>query len=323
VTTNPEPLRVTIVAKPIKEARDDLIDGIVDTLKKRGVVPFHAASVRDIDFKILDKIVEKNPERLLSVQVIGHAISGQLYLGAHWMTQDERTEKAKKPPFFLLDTDPEALGLLARYAGHLADITLVGCNVGSVSAFGYAINGRTLTYTLAELLRCTTRGADDQVTPDEFDDHGVYSPSTIHRKPTGWRWRESHPPEWLPGTPGVTPPQDHAARELQIIEVTNTVLPVQNRHWPRKLPDPITIDARRIRDPLYEPRFAVPEVTVTLRDGHGSHVGELLDGGRYVKIGREFYTIDQRDQVSKQISKQLTSVLWRPDRNSPRDLETD
>jgi hypothetical protein len=318
VTTHLEPLRVTIVATPREEdvAQNELVDAILDTMRERGVQVHRATSVRDIAFPILDDLVRNNPGRLLSVQIIGHAISGQLFLGASWMTPQERQRLAKKFPFYILDTDPESLGLLARYAGHLADVTLVGCNVGSVSSYGYAINGRTLTFTLAELFRCTVRGADDQVHPDEFDDDGVYSPDTIHRRPTGWRWRDTEPPEWLPGTRGVTLDPDHEARELQLVEITGTQLPVQNREWPRKLPVPIRLQARRIRKSLHEPQFAVPEVAVTVRDNHGSHPGDLLDGGRYLKIRREFYTIEQNDEISKQ----LTSILWVPEMKG-RDVD--
>jgi hypothetical protein len=74
---------------------------------------------------------------------------------------------------------------------------LVGCNIGSANSVGYPINGRTLTYTLAELLHCTVLGADDVVGPDEFDDRGWYAPRDTRRSPKGWRWVEAAPPVWM------------------------------------------------------------------------------------------------------------------------------
>jgi hypothetical protein len=86
--------------------------------------------------------------------------------------------------------------LLSKHAGKISELMLVGCNIGSANAVGYPINGRTLTYTLAELLRSTVLGADDVVGPDEFDERGWYAPRANRRTPKGWRWVEAAPPVW-------------------------------------------------------------------------------------------------------------------------------
>lgn len=309
-----EPLLVSIISAPPKGVPDqgnELIGKITTLFRERGVPLLPAASVLAIDLH-LEKLTDENPGKLLSVQLIGHAMSGQLYLGASWMPNNEIRSG---PPFYILDTNPAALGLLSKYAGHLADLTLVGCDIGSTSSYGYAINGRTLTYTLAEVLQCPVRGADDQVSFDEFNDQGVYAPATIHRKPTGWKWSVENPPEWMPGSHGVPPVADTAIRKLKLIAVTNTRLPVPNRKLPRELPAPIKLSGRKLRDPHSHPRFALPEVTVVVQDADNSrHHAELLSGGRYLKLANDYYVIDQ----NAELSMGLTRCLWSRDPAYPQ-----
>jgi hypothetical protein len=196
------PERVSFLAGPPPEVRGAIANAFVDAayatlLAKQ--VPGHcvlrACSVRDLDVQ-LAAIVPKHGAHKVRLQIIGHSVSGMLSLGASWLTDDELMTRGFAFPYYVLDTHPSALALLAKYAGKLVEVMLVGCNVGGASSFGYAINGRTLTYTLAELFRCTVHGADDVVAPDEFDARGWYAPRDKHRRPLGWRWVDGRPPVW-------------------------------------------------------------------------------------------------------------------------------
>lgn len=154
------------------------------------------SSVRDIDVE-LSAILSDRLKGQIRVQIIGHSLSGGLALGAFWIPPAEVQARAFKFPYYILDTNPAPLGLLYKHAGKISELMLVGCSIGSANSVGYPINGRTLTYTLAELLRCTVLGADDVVGPDELDDRGWYAPRAGRRAPKGWRWVEGVPPVWM------------------------------------------------------------------------------------------------------------------------------
>jgi len=194
---------VTLVAKPVPETQgsteNPFIDAALQTLASKrahGHRISRVSSVRDIDLE-LDKIPSGNLELPIRLQIIGHSLSGGLALGAFWFPESELPARAFKFPYYVLDTNPASLGLLSKHAGKISEIMLVSCNIGSAASFGHAINGRTLTYTLAELLHCTVQGADDVVAPDEFDARGWYTPRAHRRGPKGWRWIPAAPPVWI------------------------------------------------------------------------------------------------------------------------------
>lgn len=198
---------VTVVASPPPGTSgptdNNFIDAVLRTLAERRTCAnrvVRVASMRDLDIE-LGKILTDSFAGTIRLQIIGHSISGALSLGASWIPDGELVARAFKFPHYVLDTNPSALGLIAKYAGKISEVLLVGCHVGSASSFGYAVNGRTLTYTLAELLRCTVRGADDVVSPEEFDADGWYAPGAHHRPAHGWRWIEAMPPVWTEPSP--------------------------------------------------------------------------------------------------------------------------
>jgi hypothetical protein len=154
------------------------------------------ASVRDIDLE-LSQIVPEGFEGQIRLQIVGHSLAGMLSLGAFWLPASELQSIAFMFPYYVLDTNPAALGLLSKHAGKISEVMRVGCNIGSASSPGYPINGRTLTYTLSELLRCVVLGADDVVGPSEFDAGGWYAPGIDRRPPQGWRWLETAAPVWI------------------------------------------------------------------------------------------------------------------------------
>lgn len=202
------PTTVTLVAAPPPvapggrylpgEAEDPFLSGALRTLTAKKA-PRHriakVASVRDIDLELSKLTVGHRGERV-RIQIVGHTLSGGLALGARWIPDAEIQAKAFKFPYYILDTSPSALGLLSKHAGKISELMLVGCNVGSASANGHPINGRTLTYTLAELLACDVIGADDVIGPEEFDEQGWYAPNANRRSPKGWRWVDAAPPVW-------------------------------------------------------------------------------------------------------------------------------
>lgn len=193
---------VTLVAGPAPDTEgstdNPFIDAVLQTLASKGAAGHQivrVSSVRDIDLE-LSKILSDSLKGPLRLQIVGHSLSGGLALGALWLPESELPVRALKFPYYVLDTSPAALGLLSKHAGKLSEVMLVSCDIGSAATFGHAINGRTLTYTLAELLHCTVRGADDVVAPDEFDARGWYAPRAHRRGPKGWRWAETTPPVW-------------------------------------------------------------------------------------------------------------------------------
>jgi hypothetical protein len=197
------PTIITFVAGPpagTAGATDDpFIDATLKTLARKQATRnriIRVSSVRDIDIE-LSAILPGPPSRQVRVQIIGHSLSGGLALGASWIADGDVAARAFKFPYHILDTNPAALGLLSKHAGKLSELMLVGCNIGSASSLGYPINGRTLTYTLAELLHCTVLGVDDVVGPDELDDRGWYAPRAGRRTPKGWRWVNNAPPVWM------------------------------------------------------------------------------------------------------------------------------
>src|SRR5262249_53075735 len=153
-----QPDTITVVASPpngtMGAVANIFIDDVLRTLSKRTPSRtriIRASSVREIDIE-LAKILTDDFKGEVRLQIVGHSISGMLSLGASWIPETEMLARAFKFPHYVLDTNPAALGLLAKYAGKISEVMLVGCNIGSASSFGYAINGRTLTYTLAEML---------------------------------------------------------------------------------------------------------------------------------------------------------------------------
>jgi hypothetical protein len=159
-------------------------NGFLDkiTVRLAKFAPKRAASVVDIA-ELLD--AETKSEVPLSVQIIGHAISGQLLLGAPYIGDED---KHRAWPYFVIDTTPSSLGFLSRHAGKLDELLLVGCNVGT-SLSDWPVNGRSLLYCLSETLRCRVAGAITTVSLEAFDDCGRYcGPRAC------WSWSEPGPP---------------------------------------------------------------------------------------------------------------------------------
>ncbi|HZJ62110.1 MAG TPA: hypothetical protein VFD36_01190 [Kofleriaceae bacterium] len=312
-----QPDTVIVVAGPptgTMGATDNaFIDDVLKTLSRRtasGTRVLRACSVRDIDVE-LGKLLGDDFKGEIRLQIVGHSISGMLSLGASWIPESEMLGKAFRYPHYVLDTNPAALGLLAKYVEKISEVMLVGCNIGSASSFGYAINGRTLTYTLAEMLRCLVRGADDVVAPDEFDSRGWYAPSAQHRRPKGWRWLDGRPPVWT--DPGLDPVQGRPASPTQTFEIralTSSLLPMTSTEQPIDLGSGLRITCKYVAPD--KPRSALPDVSIETDRGPA----ELLCGGRFLKWLDTYYVVEH----SQQLSAALTARLWRVRATSPVTL---
>jgi len=299
---------VTVVACPPPDAEGPLgnpfIDDVVRMLMPRQSARhrvIRAASVLDVDIG-LDQIMRAPFQGRVRLQIIGHSVSGILSLGNFWLPEATQLENACRYPFYALDTTPAALGLLAKYVGKISEVLLVGCNIGSASSFGYAVNGRTLTYTLAELFQCTVRGADDIVGADEFDQHGWYAPAQHSRRPKGWRWVEDMPPTWIdPGTDSVRYHRARTVISFEVQAITGTALPVPGFSDPITLDPPIQLACRQFDGP--QPPSALAEVSLDTDQGPA----QLLCGGRFLRVADTYYVVEKQPQLSAL----LTAKLWK------------
>jgi hypothetical protein len=301
-----QPETVTLVACPppgtAGSVANSFIDDALEELAQRKATSnriIRVCSVRDVDIE-LGKILTAAFKGTIRLQIIGHSISGLLSLGASWIPEDDMVT-AFRYPYYVLDTNPASLGLLAKYAGKISEVMLVGCNIGSASSLGYAINGRTLTYTLAELLRCLVRGADDVVAPDEFDTRGWYTPNAQHRRPKGWRWVDAMPPVWTdPGLDPVPGPRTRAVQSFELRSIMSSLLPIAAPFHQIEVSRGIRITCQLVASD--KPVSALPEVTI--ETDHGP--AQLLCGGKYLNWSGTYYAIEH----NRQLSVALTAGLW-------------
>lgn len=310
---------VTVIACPPDHTRGEaahnsFIDEAVRVLGARtapGTRIVRAATVHDLEMQI-SQILPREPARRVKLQIVGHSLSGALLLGAAWLPDSAFWRAAHDFPFYALTSDPMVLGLLAPHAGKFETVMVVGCNVGSDSSYGYAVNGRTLTYALAELLRCEVLGADDLVSPDDFDAHGWYRPSADNRRPQGWRWVEGSHPEWVDGGPGrSTRRRAGTVVSLEIRSITSTRLPVPGFTQPIELQPPLQLVCRQL-DGARAPS-ALPEISLETEDGPA----HLLCSGRYLKLGDTYYAVEGNPQLSAVLSQRL----WERCRHAGREDE--
>lgn len=300
---------VTVVACPpettkLATAHNNFIDEVMQTLaakKAAGNRIVRAATVRDLDLRLGDILTPQSSGRV-KLQIVGHSFSGALLLGAAWLTTAELFAATFNPPFFALTPDPRALGSLVNYVGKIQQVMLVGCNVGSDSSYGYPLNGRTLTYALAELMRCPVRGADDMVAPDEFDAYGWYCPGSGKRRPQGWQWVESSHPVWIDGGPETSPRlRAETVVSFAIRSITSTLLPVPAFTQPIAIDPPIQITCRQL-DRKRAPS-AVPEISLDTDQGPA----QLLCSARYLSMGSTYYSVERHPKLLEVLSQNL----WR------------
>src|SRR4051812_28241949 len=255
--------------------------------KAAGTRILRAAPMRERDLPLGTVLTPELRDRV-KLQIVGHSFSGALLLGAAWLATSEMFDDTFNPPFHALTPDPRALGCLVNYAGKIQEVMLVGCNVGSDSSYGYPFNGRTLLYALAELLQCAVRGADDMVSPEEFDARGWYAPAAGKRRPHGWQWCETSHPLWIDPGPETSPRQRaETVVSFEVRSIVSTLLPAGAGSLPAVLAPPFAISCRlldRKRTPT-----AVAEMSIETDQG----TARLLCSGRYLNLDDTYYAVER------------------------------
>ena len=300
-----QPRTVTLVASPPPETDNGGLDQTFHFLSSKGLLSHRicrVASVRDIDVG-LSEILAPPFKGTIRLQIIGHSIPGSMCLGARWTETGIHDAGVSSYPFPVLDTNPRALGLLAKFAGKLSEVMLVGCHVGSSTSFGHAINGRTLTYTLAELLRCKVLGADDDVAYDEYDEQGWYAPAEQHRRPKGWRWNDALPPSWSdPGTDPLPRNRRAVGQAFDIHTITSTMLPLVALQQVVALAVPVRVTCQTATSD--KPESGLPELSVETDQGPG----QILCGGRILKVAGVCYVMDRTAQLTSALATILRTA---------------
>jgi hypothetical protein len=301
---------VTMVACPPEGAapttvHNNFIDEVMQALTAKqatGMRILRAATMRDLDLR-LGEVLTPQLRGQVRLQIVGHSFSGALLLGAAWLATGELFNETFNPPFHALTPDPRALGCLVNYAGKIQEVMLVGCNVGSDTTYGYPFNGRTLIYALAELLQCAVRGADDMVSPEEFDARGWYAPGPGKRRPHGWQWLANSHPVWIDGGPEGSPRQRaETVVSFEVRSITSTLLPVPACSFPVAIEPPFDISCRQL-DRKRTPT-AVPEMSIETDQGPA----QLLCSGRYLNIGDSYYAVERHAKLLAALSQ----AQWRP-----------
>lgn len=300
---------VTVVACPPEDTspaiiHNNFIDKAMRTLTAKKAADnriLRAATVHDMEKQLSNILPHDSPCRI-KLQIVGHSLSGALLLGAAWLPSSGFWPAAHNFPFYAVTPDPMVLGLLALHVGKFKEVMVVGCNVGSDSSYGYAMNGRTLTYALTEVLQCQVRGADDLVSPDDFDAYGWYTPGPGKRQPQGWQWVEASHPEWVDGGPATSPRRRaETVVTFEVRSITATLLPVPGFSQPIELHPTIPLVCRQLdRDRLPS---ALPEVSLDTDQGPA----QLLCSGRYLNIGDTYYSVERNPRLSAVLSHHL----WR------------
>jgi hypothetical protein len=256
-----------------------------------------AATMHELDLQ-LGKILTPQFRGRVKLQLVGHSFSGALLLGAAWLAGSEMFNETFNPPFHALTPDPRALGCLRNYAGQIQEVMLVGCNVGSDSSYGYPFNGRTLLYALAELLQCAVRGADDLVSPEEFDARGWYAPGPGKRRPHGWQWVEDSHPVWIDAGPEVSPRQRaETVLSFEVRSIVSTLIPAVGGSSPVALDPPFAINCRpldRKRTPT-----SVPEMSIETDQG----TARLLCSGRYLNLDGTYYSVERHARLVEALTQ--------------------
>jgi hypothetical protein len=292
-----EPYRLTILAnKP--EGADGIDDtGFVDAMAAAfaatpGCNLVRAATILDVDSALSDAETAAG-DRPISVQIVGHGTSGQLLLGMTWIPEDV----ARAYPFYVIDTNPVALGFFRNHRAKLADLTLVGCHVGSTGNPDIeddAVNGRSLTFVLSELLQCHVDAPIDYVAATDFKD-GLYTGVL-----NGWEWGNPvGPPSWKNKALDVDEVHAGDATTLEIDRIERTSFALKSR-GPHAIANPIKLDAIEIEKPGL--KFATPELDVNLTT-HGK--ARIVGNRRYVVTHDKQFAIKSRDVLTRDLRRSL------------------
>jgi len=241
-------------------------------------------------------------DQRLRIQIVGHATSGALSLGASWSDPAHWYD----PPFPILDSNPRLLVLLGQFVGCIHEVMLAGCQVASWRSNGYEVNGRTLLFTLAEMWKCKVRGAADFVDADSFDNTGWYT-----RNPVGWAWSTKVDSSLQSEGTAERDGRDDLSSRPQC-DWMSLNRPDRITAYGRDIETARYLDSlpayfnARLR-PSNVPRLALPELEFDLHHGATSTPAALLCGGRFLMVGqgedRVFYTHDDGQAAASQAAQ--------------------
>ncbi len=201
---------------------------------------------------------------------------------------------------------PAALGGWMQFRGKIEEVMLVGCLIGAWQTNGSPVNGRTLTFALAELWACKVRGASVIVKGTDFEE-GMYSGPRV-----GWYWPDrAEPPQ----------PEKENAREKAVYTAAGLPTPTK-----------VTGPAGSLLDDQIEtfasyfccgvdkeedkPHLAMPELNLTLEytdaekpEGSRKVKAALLCNGLFLVVNdngvQKFYChkgLEQSDELSSLIA---------------------
>jgi hypothetical protein len=144
------------------------------------------------------------------------------------------------------------------------------------------------------------RGADDIVSPNEFDAQGWYEPNMHHRRAKGWHWVDSRPPTWVdPGLDPTTGVRTKLTKSFEVRAVTRSLLPGLHSNKLIELRPSVQITCHYVQ-PSKSPS-ALPEISIDTDQGPA----QLLCGGRYLRWLDEDYLVEQAPHLRAALTTQL------------------
>jgi hypothetical protein len=237
-------------------------------------------------------------ERPHTIQIVGHGAPGMLALGYHW---DQRYTDDDDGPFYLLDSNPYAYGLLEELVHRDTMVLLVGCEVGSNHSAQFVARGSALIYDLHAMWRCDVLAADQLVGPRDFVDGRFVGSAQGY---VGGRWVKS---DGLASTFsnqfGVDAPAG-----LPYDDIRLTAVPALGAAQPRVMPAIDTSPLARYTSKVHltQPLLAMPEVSFSAKAknasddnvtlhliGNGSLLQAVHRTARDVAV--HYYAVDDRD----------------------------
>ncbi|HEY0484413.1 MAG TPA: hypothetical protein VGD37_43130, partial [Kofleriaceae bacterium] len=106
-----------------------------------------------------------------TIQIIGHGAPGTLSLGYFWNPAKYTDDDGG--PFYLLDSNPYAYGVLMPHIAPPTTVLLAGCFITSDQPSPWIADGRALVSDLHAMWGCDVLAGDDRVGPQSFRD-GVF-----------------------------------------------------------------------------------------------------------------------------------------------------
>ncbi|HET7505851.1 MAG TPA: hypothetical protein VFK02_32755 [Kofleriaceae bacterium] len=220
------------------------------------------------------------------IQIVGHGAPGMLALGYYW---DSKYTDTDQGPFYLLDSNPYAYGILEPFVRPPTRVILAGCNVGSNHSSRLVARGSSLIFDLHAMWGCDVLAADGLVGPENFAADGRYIGSA--QGYVSGRWVHAHgheAPRFATKQVRKFQFRNVALKEIPALGATpgRTILPKIDTS---AITDPANGYARELDvDSTTTPKavlLAMNEVSFTGVDELGHAVDlHLICNGQYLKV---------------------------------------